>query len=83
MGGLMMKPVLLNTNAVKAILAGDVNLDGVVEYDDVMAAYQELQSPEKTFTDDQKKVADLNNNGYIDEGDVNAIYNIYTGGNQT
>lgn len=68
---------------IKAILAGDVNLDGVVEYDDVMAAYQELQSPEKTFTDDQKKVADLNNNGYIDEGDVSAIYNIYTGGNQT
>lgn len=68
---------------IKAILAGDVNLDGVVEYDDVMAAYQELQSPEKTFTDDQKKVADLNSNGYIDEGDVSAIYNIYTGGNQT
>lgn len=68
---------------IKAILTGDVNLDGVVEYDDVMAAYQELQSPEKTFTDDQKKVADLNNNGYIDEGDVSAIYNIYTGGNQT
>jgi len=71
------------SGTVKAILAGDVNLDGVVEYDDVMAAYQELQSPEKTFTDDQKKVADLNNNGYIDEGDVSAIYNIYTGGNQT
>ena len=68
---------------IKAILAGDVNLDGVVEYDDVMAAYQELQSSEKTFTDDQKKVADLNNNGYIDESDVSAIYNIYTGGNQT
>jgi len=68
---------------IKAILAGYVNLDGVVEYDDVMAAYQELQSPEKTFTDDQKKVADLNSNGYIDEGDVSAIYNIYTGGNQT
>lgn len=68
---------------IKAILAGDVNLDGVVEYDDVMAAYQELQSPEKTFTDDQKKVADLNSNGYIDESDVSAIYNIYTGGNQT
>lgn len=68
---------------IKAILAGDVNLDGVVEYDDVMAAYQELQSSEKTFTDDQKKVADLNSNGYIDESDVSAIYNIYTGGNQT
>jgi len=48
-----------------------------------MAAYQELQSSEKTFTDDQKKVADLNSNGYIDESDVSAIYNIYTGGNQT
>lgn len=71
------------SGTVKAILAGDVNLDGVVEYDDVMAAYQELQSPEKTFTDDQKKVADLNSNGYIDKGDVSAIYNIYTGGNQT
>lgn len=72
----------VTAGTVKAILAGDVNLDGIVEYDDVMAAYQELQLTEKTFTDDQKKVADLNNNGYIDEGDVSAIYNIYTGGNQ-
>ena len=70
----------VTVGTVKAVLPGDVNLDGVVEYNDVMAAYQEVQLMEKTFSDDQKMVADLNSNGYIDEGDVSAIYNIYTGG---
>ena len=70
----------VTVGTVKAVLPGDVNLDGVVEYNDVMAAYQEVQLTEKTFSDDQKMVADLNSNGYIDEGDVSAIYNIYTGG---
>lgn len=79
------KAITTNVTAgtIHAILAGDINGDGVVEYDDVMAAYQEVWLTDKTFSDEQMKIADLNGNGFIDEGDVSAIYNIYTGGNET
>lgn len=67
---------------VSAILAGDVNGDGVVEYDDVMAAYRVSQTEEKKFPEaDRMLVADLVTDGVIDGKDVTAIYTIYTGGN--
>lgn len=73
---------------VHVILPGDVTggtdgmADGIVEYNDVMAVYQVLQSEQKVFPqEEQMLVADLNQNGYIDADDVTRIYNIYLGGN--
>lgn len=71
----------VTAGTIRAILPGDINGDGVVEYDDVMAAYQVSQSENKTFSKtEQMLVADMNSNGVIDDYDVSAIYNIYTGG---
>ena len=64
---------------VNAIVAGDVNCDGIVEYDDVMLAYQ-ASLGEITLTEQQMPMADMNSDNLIDNSDVEAIYRIYTGG---
>ena len=64
---------------VNAIIAGDVNCDGIVEYDDVMLAYQ-ASLGKLTLTEEQMPMADLNSDNVIDNSDVEEIYRIYTGG---
>ena len=64
---------------VNAIVAGDVNCDGIVEYDDVMLAYQ-ASLGEITLTEEQMPMADMNDDNVIDNTDVEMIYQIYTGG---
>ena len=64
---------------VTAIVAGDVTGDGIVEYDDVMLAYQASQG-EVELTAQQMVLADINGDQQIDSTDVDAIYRIYTGG---
>lgn len=64
---------------VNAIVAGDVNCDGIVEYDDVMLAYQ-ASLGEINLTEEQMPMADMNSDNVIDNTDVEAIYRIYTGG---
>lgn len=67
------------SGTVNAIIAGDVNCDGIMEYDDVMLAYQAFLG-EITLTEEQMPMADLNSDNVIDNSDVEEIYRIYTGG---
>lgn len=66
----------VTSGTITAIVAGDVNGNGIVEYDDVMMVYKasvgEVDLPEE--------VADINGDQSIDNLDVEAIYRIYTGG---
>lgn len=64
---------------VTAILRGDVNMDGMIEYDDVMLAYKALQSPD-ILTQQQIEIADMNRSQALEESDAKAIYQIYLGG---
>lgn len=67
---------------ITAIVAGDVNGDGVVEYDDVMLVYK-ASLGETVLTEEEMILADINGDQKIDNLDVEAIYRIYTGGNET
>ena len=58
---------------------GDVNCDGIVEYDDVMLAYKAFLG-EVELTPKQMAVADTNRSGTIEEAEYQAIYQIYIGG---
>ena len=60
-------------------IAGDVNGDGIVEYDDVMLAYKAYLN-EITLSEEQMKIADSNENGIIEEEEYKAVYAIYFGG---
>lgn len=64
---------------VTAIVAGDVNGDGVLEYDDVMLVYRSLSDP-TLLKEEQKKRADINADDVLDKTDLDEIYSIYTGG---
>ena len=64
---------------VKAIVAGDLTGDGVVEYDDVMRIYK-ASLGEAALTEEEKLPADINGDQKIDDLDVAEIYRIYTGG---
>lgn len=64
---------------VTAIARGDVNMDGMIEYDDVMLSYRATQE-QGLLTEQQTEIGDLNRNGMIDEDEMNAIYQIYMGG---
>lgn len=64
---------------VTAIIRGDVNMDGTIEYDDVMLAYKALQNPE-ILTQQQIEIADMNRSQGLEETDAKAIYQIYLGG---
>lgn len=64
---------------IKAIVAGDVTGDGMVEYDDVMKVYK-ASLGEVNLTEEEKLLADINGDQIIDNLDVEEIYRIYTGG---
>ena len=64
---------------VTSVLAGDVNGDHIVEYDDVMLAYKGFLGEEQ-LTEEQMAVVDTNGNGTIEEAEYKAIYQIYIGG---
>lgn len=64
---------------IKAIVAGDVTGDGMVEYDDVMKVYK-ASLGEVNLTEEEKLLADINGDQSIDNLDVEEIYRIYTGG---
>lgn len=65
--------------AIVSFLAGDVNGDGIIEYNDVMLAYKAFLG-EATLTEVQMAVVDTNHNGTIEEAEFQAIYQIYIGG---
>ena len=64
---------------VAVVLAGDVNGDGIVEYDDVMLAYKAFLG-ETELTAAQLAAVDTNGNGTVDEAEFKAIYQLYIGG---
>ena len=64
---------------ITALAKGDINMDGVIEYDDVIAVYSAAMG-ERELTDTEKEFADWNGNGVIELADAEAIYGIYTGG---
>ena len=64
---------------VTCILAGDVNGDGVVEYNDVMLAYKAFLG-EAELTPEQLAAVDVSGNGTVEEAEYQAIYQIYIGG---
>lgn len=65
--------------AIISVLGGDVNGDGIVEYDDVMLAYRAFCG-KTVLTPEQLSVVDQNGNGTVEETEYLAIYAIYTGG---
>lgn len=64
---------------VTSVLAGDVNGDGLIEYNDVMLAYKAFLG-EAELTRSQMAVVDSNRNGTVEEAEYQAIYQIYMGG---
>ena len=75
------EPLHVNVSAgtVTSILLGDVNGDGIVEYDDVMLAYKAYLG-EAELTPEELAVVDRNGNGTIEEEEYQMIYQIYIGG---
>ena len=65
--------------SILSVLAGDVNGDGIIEYNDVMMAYQAFAGVTE-LTQQQLAVVDTNRNGTVDEAEYQAIYQIYIGG---
>lgn len=64
---------------ITAIVRGDINKDGVIEYDDVMAAYG-AATGELTLTEEQLEIGNMDGIGLIEMADAEAIYQIYIGG---
>ena len=64
---------------VTSVLAGDVNGDGITEYNDVMLVYKAFLG-EAELTESQLAVADTDRSGTIEEAEYQAVYQIYTGG---
>lgn len=69
----------VTSGTITAVMAGDINANGVLEYDDVMMAYK-ASLGEVSLTEEQKLLADINGDQKIDHLDVEKIYEIYTGG---
>lgn len=65
--------------SVTSVVAGDVNGDGVVEYDDVMLAYRAFLGRAE-LTIQQLTVVDTNQNGAVEQAEYEAVCEIYTGG---
>jgi len=64
---------------VRAVAPGDVNRDGCMEYDDVIAVYAAANG-ERTLTPIEAQIADVDGDGDLDADDALAIYSLYTGG---
>ena len=64
---------------VTSVLVGDVNGDGIIEYNDVMLAYKAFLG-EAELTAEQLATVDTNGNGTVEEAEYQAIYQIYIGG---
>lgn len=69
----------ITAGMVTSVLVGDVNGDGIVEYNDVMLAYKAFLG-EAELTQKQMAVVDTNRNGTVEEAEYQAIYQIYIGG---
>ena len=69
----------VTAGSVTSILAGDISGDIVVEYNDVMLAYQAYLG-ETELTPEQLAVVDTNGNGTVEASEYEAIYEIYIGG---
>ena len=72
-------PASVTEGTVTVVVPGDVNGDGLLEYDDVMLVYM-ASIGETELSDGQIPLADINGDSKIDNKDVEAIYRIYTGG---
>ena len=64
---------------VTSVLVGDVNGDGIIEYNDVVMAYKAFLG-KAVLTPEQMAVVDTNQNGIVEEMEYQAIYQIYIGG---
>lgn len=64
---------------VSTVLVGDVNGDGIVEYDDVVLAYRAYLK-EVTLPQEQMVTVDRNGNGIVEEAEYKAVYQAYIGG---
>ena len=64
---------------ITSVLVGDVNGDGIIEYNDVMMAYKAFLG-ETELTAEQLASVDTNGNGTVEEAEYQAIYQIYIGG---
>lgn len=69
----------VTAGAVTSVLVGDVNGDGIIEYNDVMLAYKAFLG-EAELTEAQMAVVDIDRSGTIEEAEYQAIYQIYIGG---
>ena len=69
----------VTSGTVTSVLVGDVNGDGIIEYNDVMLAYKAFLG-EAELTPEQMAVVDNNRNGTVEEAEYQAIYQIYIGG---
>lgn len=69
----------VTAGAVTSVLVGDVNGDGIIEYNDVMLAYKAFLG-EAELTEAQMAVVDTDRSGTIEEAEYQAIYQIYIGG---
>ena len=65
--------------AVTSVLVGDVNGDGIIEYNDVMLAYKAFLG-EAELTEAQMAVVDTDRDGTVEEAEYQAIYQTYIGG---
>ena len=70
---------VVTAGTITSVLVGDVNGDGIIEYNDVMLAYKAFLG-EAELTEEQLAVVDTNRNGTIEEAEYQAIYQIYIGG---
>lgn len=69
----------ITAGTITSVLVGDMNGDGIIEYNDVMLAYKAFLG-EAELTQEQMAVVDTNRNGTVDEAEYQAIYQIYIGG---
>jgi hypothetical protein len=69
----------VTAGTVNSVLVGDVNGDGIIEYNDVMLAYKAFLG-EAELTEAQMAVVDTNCDGTVGEAEYQAIYQIYIGG---
>ena len=70
---------VVTAGTITSVLVGDVNSDGIIEYNDVMLAYKAFLG-EAELTQEQMAVVDTNRNGTIEEAEYQTIYTIYIGG---